>query len=127
MSKKLISPLIPSSQRRFTVKSLLKTPITCIPQAITQGGKYKLSEDKGGFLLEILKTETSDSGLYTCTVTNSAGSVSSSCKLTIKGRWDFFLNQLFSENSFKEVFLNIDVNIHIYILYIYVSEVCIYF
>lgn len=52
-------------------------------KAIVQGGKYKLSKDNDVFILEILKTETSDGGLYACTVTNSAGSVSSSCKLTI--------------------------------------------
>nr|3PUC_A Chain A, Titin [Homo sapiens] len=76
------------SVAKFAVKATGEPRPTAIwtkdGKAITQGGKYKLSEDKGGFFLEIHKTDTSDSGLYTCTVKNSAGSVSSSCKLTIK-------------------------------------------
>lgn len=95
------------------MKSLFKAQIICILQAITQGGKYKLSEDKGGFLLEIHKTDTSDSGLYTCTVKNSAGSVSSSCKLTIKGRLAFVFTHIFSEDNIREIFSNIPPYIHI--------------
>lgn len=93
--------LFPISPKKF--KSLFKIQITCFLQAITQGGKYKLTEDKGGFFLEIHKTDTSDSGLYTCTITNSAGSVSTSCKLTVKGRLPFIFT-----NNFQKIILRKD-------------------
>lgn len=97
-------PFFPTPKESLRVTQLFKIHITCVPQAISQGGKYKLSEDKGAFFLEIHKTDTSDSGLYTCTITNSAGSVSSSCKLTIKGKLAFILTNSFQKTLLRRHF-----------------------
>uniref|UniRef100_A0A8C4QLJ7 Titin n=1 Tax=Eptatretus burgeri TaxID=7764 RepID=A0A8C4QLJ7_EPTBU len=53
-------------------------------KVLSQGGKYEIFEEAGGFHLEIYDTESSDSGCYMCTATNSAGTSTTCCILTIK-------------------------------------------
>ncbi|KAK6485023.1 titin-like [Huso huso] len=53
-------------------------------KTLSQGGKYELFEEQGSVHLKISKSGVSDSGVYKCTATNSTGSVSTSCKVTIQ-------------------------------------------
>uniref|UniRef100_A0AAY5EH03 Ig-like domain-containing protein n=1 Tax=Electrophorus electricus TaxID=8005 RepID=A0AAY5EH03_ELEEL len=53
-------------------------------RSVSQGGKYEIFEEHGSAHLEIYDSDVSDSGVYKCTATNSAGSVTSSCTVTIK-------------------------------------------
>ena len=51
---------------------------------IRAGGRFSIRLSPEGFAtLSICQTRSADNGQYTCTVTNSAGSVSSSAFLTI--------------------------------------------
>ncbi|KAI1898254.1 hypothetical protein AGOR_G00070440 [Albula goreensis] len=49
-----------------------------------QGGKYEIFEEHGLAHLEIYESEVADSGVYKCTATNSAGSSSTTCHVTIQ-------------------------------------------
>ncbi|KAJ8012934.1 hypothetical protein DPEC_G00048040 [Dallia pectoralis] len=51
---------------------------------LIQGGKYDINEEQDLAQLQIYNSETSDSGVYKCTVTNSAGSSSTSCTVCIQ-------------------------------------------
>ena len=52
---------------------------------MSQGGKFEIFEEHGSAHLEIYDSDVSDSGVYKCTATNSTGSVTSSCIVTVKG------------------------------------------
>lgn len=54
-------------------------------QSVSQGGKFEIFEENGAAHLEIYDADLSDSGVYKCTATNRAGTVSSSCIVTVKG------------------------------------------
>uniref|UniRef100_A0A3P9BDZ4 Titin n=1 Tax=Maylandia zebra TaxID=106582 RepID=A0A3P9BDZ4_9CICH len=55
-------------------------------KVLSQGGKYELFEDSGSAHLEIYELEASDSGVYKCTATNSAGAVSTMCTVSVQGK-----------------------------------------
>jgi len=55
------------------------------PQNLSQSGKYKIFEEHGSEHLEIYEADVSDSGVYTCTAKNSAGSVTTNCTVTVQG------------------------------------------
>ncbi|XP_077997812.1 CAVP-target protein-like [Glandiceps talaboti] len=54
-------------------------------EALETGERYEIFEEKGVYTLEIYDTDVFDSGTYSCIATNSVGSVSCSCNVTIEG------------------------------------------
>lgn len=58
---------------------------------IRAGGRFNIRLSSEGFAtLSICQTRSADTGQYTCTVTNSAGSVSSSAYLTVTSKLNGF-------------------------------------
>ncbi|CAG5962739.1 unnamed protein product [Menidia menidia] len=53
-------------------------------KVLSQGGKYEIFEDHGSAHLEIYESEVSDSGTYKCTASNSTGTVSTTCSVTVR-------------------------------------------
>lgn len=52
---------------------------------LSDGEKYKISFKNGSATLEILNLEITQSGSYTCEVSNNAGSESCSTLVSVKG------------------------------------------
>lgn len=52
---------------------------------LSDGGKYKISFKNGVAMLEIINLLVTDSGSYTCEVSNNAGSESCSTVVAVKG------------------------------------------
>lgn len=58
---------------------------------IRAGGRFSIRLSHGELAtLSISQTRAADSGQYTCTVTNSSGSVSSSAYLTVTSEYSIF-------------------------------------
>lgn len=53
---------------------------------LSQGGRYEIFEEYGSAYLEIYESEVSDTGVYKCTAVNSAGTVSTTCTVTVRGK-----------------------------------------
>lgn len=52
---------------------------------ISAGGRFDISQSVSGFTLVIKDCQVEDAGEYKCEATNKAGSVSTSCKITVTG------------------------------------------
>ncbi|KAI8488694.1 Titin-like [Branchiostoma belcheri] len=53
-------------------------------ETLKQGDRYEIYSENGMFHLEIYDTSLTDTATYSATVTNEAGSVTTSCQLTVK-------------------------------------------
>ncbi|XP_072047598.1 myosin light chain kinase, smooth muscle-like [Amphiura filiformis] len=67
-------------------------------EPIHDDGRLKLSEDKGEHTLEIIETNTLDSGRYTCTLVNDAGKTSASATLTVNAQYSRDVAPKFLQN-----------------------------
>lgn len=66
----------------------------CNERELSNGDKYKISFKNGVATVEIMNLVVTDSGSYTCEVSNHAGNESCNTLIAVKG-----LSRLFEENN----------------------------